>query len=116
MKHLAFFLVLILCFACRAEDLENKDNNRNDGDGPAESWDDDAQEANPRDIWTELSLLIHRVTVAEKLVWSLQEENSGKQCLPQVCPLSGSTNSIHRGDATFVKMSHHMWHSQAEVK
>lgn len=104
MKHLAFFLVLILCFACRAEDLENKDHNRNGGDGPAESWDDDAQEANPRDIWTELMLLIHRVTVAEKLVWSLQEENSGKQCLPQVCPFSGSTNSINRGDVTFVKM------------
>lgn len=47
-QHLALFLVLTLCFTCRAEDLKNKGKTLIDGDGPAESWDDDARAPHPR--------------------------------------------------------------------
>lgn len=118
MKHLTFFLVLILFCVCRAKYLDNKDNDRivvtgrSEGDVQepnlrTESEEDDREQELKSDIWAELmdlrdlvveqgvvlKYLVDRVTVAEKLVKNLEKENAGNRYRPLGFPFNGSNES-----------------------
>lgn len=105
MKHLTFFLVLILFCVCRAKYPENKGRTVVTGRS-----DEDVQESNLRtqsegvdrkqelqsDIWAELmdlrdmvveqgvmlKLLTDRVAAADTMVRSLEKENAGNRYRP----------------------------------